>query len=114
MRFAVTTNMEGTPMSAFARIVKFGLGGAIGAAAGGAAAFVFAPQSGDELTGKIKSRLADARLAGAEAKAAKERELIGRFRAKVQDPTALQADEMAVQAAVSDAAQEAAMARVGR
>lgn len=101
-------------MSAFARIVKFGLGGAFGAAAGSAAAYLFAPQSGDELTGKIKSRLAAAKLAGAEAKAAKERELIARFRAKVQDPTALQVNEIAAQATVSNATQEAVLARVDR
>ncbi len=101
-------------MTVIARIVKFGLGSAIGAAAGGAAAYVFAPQSGGELTGKIKSRLADARLAGVEAKAAKERELIARFRTSVHDPTALQTDEMAAHAAVATAAQDAALARVAR
>jgi len=97
-------------MSAFGRLVKFGVGGAVGAAVGGAAAFVVAPQSGDELTGKLRQRLADARLAGAEAKAAKEQELIGRFRQSVNDTSALKANEMAAQAAVADATRDAATA----
>lgn len=97
-------------MSALARIVRFGLGGAIGAAAGGAAAYLFAPQSGEELGGKVRQRLADARLAGAEARAAKEQELISRFRLTVHDEGALRADEIAAQAAVADAARLAATA----
>ncbi len=101
-------------MSPIARIVKFGLGSAIGAAAGGAAAYIFAPQSGDALTGKLRSRFADARLAGAVAKAAKEHELIARFRAAVHDPMALQANELAAHAAVATATQDAALAGVDR
>lgn len=101
-------------MSAFGRLVKFGLGGAVGAAVGAAAAFVFAPRSGDELNGKIRQRLADARLAGVEAKAAKEHELIGRFRQVVNDSSALKANELAAQAAVADATRDAATAGVVR
>jgi len=97
-------------MSAFARLARFGFGSAVGAAVGGAAAFLFAPQSGDELGGKVRQRLADARLAGAEAKAAKEHEMIERFRQVVNDGDALTAGEMAAHARVADAARDAATA----
>ena len=102
---------EGDEMSAFARVVRFGLGGVLGAAVGGGAAFLFAPQSGDELGGKVRRRLADARLAGAEAEAAKEQELIARFRQAVNDAGALRADEVAAQAAVADASRSEAAVR---
>ncbi len=101
-------------MSAIGRLVKFGVGGAVGAAVGGAAAFVFAPRSGEELNGKIRQRLAATRLAGAQAKAAKEHELIGRFRQSVNDPSALNVNEMAAHAAVADATRDAATAGVVR
>jgi gas vesicle protein len=97
-------------MSAFTRLVKFGLGGAVGAAIGGAAAYFFAPQSGNELTGKIQARVAEAKLAGAEAQAQTEQAMINRFRATVNDPAALTAEEMSARSAVAKAAQNAAVA----
>ena len=97
-------------MSAITRLVKFSLGGAAGAAIGGAAAYFFAPQSGSELTGKIQTRVAEAKLAGAEAQAQTEQALINRFRARVQDPTALTATEMSARSAVTKAAQDVAVA----
>ena len=97
-------------MSAFTGLVKFGLGGAVGAAIGGAAAYLFAPQSGSELTGKFRARVAEAKLAGTEAKAQTEQALINRFRARVNDPAALTAAEMSARSAVTKAAQDAAVA----
>jgi gas vesicle protein len=97
-------------MSAHTRLVKFGLGGAVGAAIGGATASFFAPQSGNELSGKIQARVAAARLAGAEAQAQTEQALINRFRATVNDPAALTAAEMSARSAVAKAAQDAAVA----
>ena len=82
-------------MGAMRRLVRFGRGSLIGAGLGTAAAILFAPQSGDELKGRFIDRLREVRLAGAQAKAAKENELIQRFRAGVEDPEALRAEEEA-------------------
>lgn len=76
-------------MAAGRRIVGFGTGGVLGAALGGVVAYLFAPQSGKELTEKVQGRLDEMRIAGAQAKLEKQRELIGRFRETVEDPTAL-------------------------
>ncbi len=83
-------------MGAGTRLVKFGGGGLLGAGVGTAAAILFAPQSGGELTGRFLDRLRQARLAGAEAKVAKEEELIQKFRAGVNDPEALRDEEAKV------------------
>jgi gas vesicle protein len=93
-------------MGAGKRLIKFGGGGLLGAAVGTAVAVLWAPQSGEELKGRISDRLRQARLAGAEAKAAKEEELIRKFRAEVEDPEALQeeADKMRIEAAEAVAA----------
>ena len=96
-------------MSALTRLVKFGLGGAVGAALGGATAYLLAPQSGNELTGKIRARISEAKLAGAEAKAQTEQALINRFRLTVNDPAALTAQELSVRSAVTKAAQDVAV-----
>jgi len=97
-------------MSTLTRLVKFGLGGVVGAAIGGAATYFLAPQSGNELTGKIHARVAEAKLAGAEAQAQTEQALINRFRARVHDPAALTATEMSARSAVTKAAQDVAVA----
>ena len=78
------------------RLLKFGRGGLLGAAVGTAVAILWAPQSGDELKGRISDRLQRARLAGAEAKAQKEDELIRKFRVEVEDPHALRDEEAKV------------------
>lgn len=61
----------------------------LGAVFGGMVAYLFAPQNGSELTGKVRGRLDDVRIAGAQAKLDKQRELISRFRETVNDPGAL-------------------------
>ena len=90
-------------MGAAKRLVKLGSGGLLGAAVGTAVAILWAPQSGDELKGRIADRVRRARLAGAEAKAAKEDELIRKYRAEVEDPKALQEEEAKVRVEASQA-----------
>ena len=90
-------------MAAGRRLLKFGTGGLLGAAVGTAVAILFAPQSGGELKGRISDRLRQARLAGAEAKAAKEDELIRKFRTEVEDPDALHDEATKVQLEAAEA-----------
>lgn len=90
-------------MGAGKRLVRFGSGSVLGAGIGAAAAILFAPQSGDEMTGRLLDRLRQARLAGAEAKAAKEDELIRKFRGEVDDPTALRDEEAKVRVEAAEA-----------
>ncbi len=80
-------------MGAAKKALKIGSGGLLGTAVGTAVAILWAPQSGDELKGRIADRVRRARLAGAEAKAAKEDELIRKYRAEVNDPAALHEEE---------------------
>ena len=90
-------------MGAGKRLVKFAGGGMLGAAVGTAVAILWAPQSGDELKGRASDRWRQARLAGAEAKAAKEEELIRKFRAEVSDPDALQDEAVKVRLEAAEA-----------
>jgi gas vesicle protein len=78
------------------RWIKFGSGGLLGAAVGAAVALLWAPRSGNELKTQLAERVRQAQLAGAEAKAAKEEELIRRFRAGVADVGALRDEELRV------------------
>ena len=90
-------------MGAGKRLVKFGSGGVLGVAVGTAVAILWAPQSGDELKGRVADLVRRARLAGAEAKAAKEDELIRKFRAEVADPEALRDEESKVRLEAAEA-----------
>jgi len=90
-------------MGAGKRLVRFGGGGLLGAAIGTATAILLAPQSGAELKGRLQDRLRQARLAGAEAKAAKEDDLIRKFRTKVEDPDALQEEATKTQLEAAEA-----------
>ncbi|MEA2511740.1 MAG: hypothetical protein QOJ59_1227 [Thermomicrobiales bacterium] len=92
-------------MGAMKRIVKFTGGGLIGAAVGAVTASLFAPQSGEELQHKVHGRLRQAKLAGAQAKAEKEEELIQRFRNSVNDPNALEEERQRARAEVTAAVQ---------
>jgi gas vesicle protein len=80
-------------MGAGKRWLKFAGGGLVGAGVGSVIAALLAPRSGEELKGKIADRLRETKIAGTEAKAAKEAELIQKFRAGVGDPGALQDKE---------------------
>ena len=90
-------------MGAAKRLLKFGGGSLLGAAVGTAVAMLWAPQSGDELKGRISDRFRQARLAGAEAKVEREDELIHKFRAEVNDPDALRGEEAKVRGEASQA-----------
>ena len=72
---------------------KFTLGGLTGAAAGATAALLFPPDRGKGLQQKIRDRNRDAKLEGAQAKEAKENELIQKYRLEVNDAAALKAAE---------------------
>ncbi|MDQ3513590.1 MAG: YtxH domain-containing protein [Chloroflexota bacterium] len=76
-------------MSAAKRLLRFGGGSILGAGVGTAVAILLAPRGGDELKGRVRDRLQQAKLDGAEAKAAKEAQLIEKFRLDVEDPGAL-------------------------
>jgi gas vesicle protein len=77
-------------MGFMARTVKFTLGGMAGAAAGAVVAILVAPDSGPDFQRKLRERFATAKVAGLQAKADKEAELVRRFRMEVGDPSALQ------------------------
>ena len=100
-------------MGAGKRLMRFGSGSVLGAGIGAAAAILFAPQSGDEMTGRFWDRIRQARLAGAEAKAAKEDELIRKFRAGVNDPVALQEEETKSRLEAAEAMNAVAAAGLG-
>lgn len=96
-------------------VIKILAGTALGAGVGAAVSKLLEARAGVELeiTGpdgvarvvdadakpgigdRVKARLDAARLAGEEAKAAKEAELRGYFREKVNDPTAMAVDPLA-------------------
>src|SRR3954447_9923262 len=76
-------------MGLFQRAFKFTAGGLTGAAVGATVAVLLAPESGQDLQRSIRERIRAAKIAGAEAKAAKEAELVRKFRVEVSDPAAL-------------------------
>jgi hypothetical protein len=90
-------------MGAGKRLLKFGGGSLLGAAVGTAVAVLWAPQSGEELKGRLTDRIRQARLMGAQAKAEKEDELIRKFRSEVDDPEALRDEEAKVRVAAGQA-----------
>jgi gas vesicle protein len=89
-------------MGFFKGLVKFGAGSVLGGVTGIAAVVFFAPQSGGDLQKKVASRLHAAKLAGLEAQAEKEEELIRRFRKTVNDPGALEETRKEALATVND------------
>lgn len=76
-------------MDAVKRILKFGLGGAFGAAMGAGIASLFAPQKGQDLQKTSRAFVEEARTEGASAQAATETALTERFRQQVKDQNAL-------------------------
>jgi len=71
------------------RFKKFTVGGMTGAAVGGVAALLLAPDSGPGFQRKLHERIQTAKVAGLQAKADKEAELISKYRTEVSDPVAL-------------------------
>lgn len=80
-------------MGVIRSVGKFVLGGISGAAVGATAAMLVAPDSGPELQRKLRARLHAAKMAGVEAQAAKENELIRKYRLTVNDTGALKDSE---------------------
>jgi len=76
-------------MGMLGRIGAFIAGGALGAGVGAAVAILVAPQSGDEFREGFEQNVDRAMVAGLEAQASTEEELIRRFRAETGDPEAL-------------------------
>lgn len=76
-------------MGVIKKIGKFGLGGAVGSLIGVAGGLFLAPDSGTETQRKVRERIRTANVAGIEAQASKERELINRFRGETNDRGAL-------------------------
>lgn len=95
-------------MKIVARMLKFTLGGIAGAAVGATAAILLAPESGQDLQRDLRERIRRAKIDGVEAKAAKERELIRKYRAEVNDPEALTALEQETSLERDQAAMEIA------
>src|SRR5688572_22819012 len=63
-------------MGALGRIGAFIVGGALGAGVGAAVAMLVAPQSGDEFVESVERRIDHVKVAGLEAQARTEEELI--------------------------------------
>jgi gas vesicle protein len=82
-------------MGAIKKISKFGLGGLIGSAVGVVGGMLLAPESGEATQQKVRERIRDAKLAGVEAQASKERELIDRYRNETNNRGALTEAEIA-------------------
>lgn len=80
-------------MGALGRIGAFIVGGALGAGVGAAVAMLVAPQSGDEFVESVERRIDQVKVAGLEAQARTEEDLIRRFRAETGDPAALRDQE---------------------
>ena len=76
-------------MNVVGRLGSFIVGGLLGAGVGAAVAMLVAPQSGDEFVDTVERRVDQVKLAGLEAQARTEEEMIRRFRAETGDPDAL-------------------------
>jgi gas vesicle protein len=79
------------------KLLALGKGGALGAAAGAIAAALFAPKSGEQLQRDVNERIREAKIAGEDAQAAKQAELIERYRQGVDSTTALEHEKIAAQ-----------------
>jgi gas vesicle protein len=80
-------------MGALGRIGSFIAGGLLGAGVGAAVAMLTAPQSGEEFVSEVERKVDQVKLAGLEAQARTEEELIRRFRAETGDAGALRDQE---------------------
>lgn len=70
-------------------MARFTGGGLLGSLLGSTVAVILAPESGGDLQRRVWDRIQQARIAGTEAQAAKEEELIRKFRAVAEDRQAL-------------------------
>jgi gas vesicle protein len=85
------------------RIGAFITGGLLGAGVGAAVATLVAPQSGDQFRRDVERRVDQVKVAGLEAQARTEEELIRRFRAETGDPSALRDEETQVRVETAQA-----------
>ena len=81
---------SGNKMAVIKKLAKFGIGIVTGGAIGAAVGTLTAPDEGDSLRRRMKQHLVNARQAGDEARAAKQAQLISRFREDVGDVDALE------------------------
>jgi gas vesicle protein len=95
-------------MSLIGRAFKFTLGTATGVGIGAVVGLLVAPESGQDLQRNLRDRIRRAKVAGIEAKASKETELIQKFRAEVNDPQALRDLETSAKAERAQAVAQAA------
>jgi gas vesicle protein len=79
------------------KLLALAKGGALGAAAGGIVAALFAPKSGEQLQQDVNERIREAKIAGEDAQAAKQAELIERYRQGIDSTTALEQEKLAAQ-----------------
>lgn len=80
-------------MGALGRIGSFITGGLLGAGVGTAIAMLTAPKSGDQFRQGLERRVDQVKVAGLEAQARTEEDMIRRFRAETGDPNALRDEE---------------------
>jgi hypothetical protein len=101
-------------MALIGRIGAFVAGGLFGAGVGAGIAMLVAPQSGNELVDEVERRVDQAKLAGLEAQARTEEELIRRFRAETGDPNALRDQETMTRVGTAQAIADLGMAAGSR
>lgn len=97
-------------MGALGRIGAFIVGGALGAGVGAVVAMLVAPQSGDEFVESVERRIDQVKVAGLEAQARTEEDLIRRFRAETGDPAALRDQETQTRVETAQAIAEIGLA----
>ncbi|MBA3450776.1 MAG: hypothetical protein H0T18_06150 [Chloroflexia bacterium] len=97
-------------MGVLGRLGSFIAGGVLGAGVGAAVAMLVAPQRGDEFVDTFERRVDQAKLAGLEAQARTEEELIRRFRAETGDPDALRDQETLTRVETAQAIADLGMA----
>ncbi|MBA2595005.1 MAG: hypothetical protein M3Q50_10085 [Chloroflexota bacterium] len=97
-------------MTVIGRLGSFIVGGLLGAGVGAAVAMLVAPQSGDEFVDTVERRVDQVKLAGLEAQARTEEELIRRFRAETGDPDALRDQETLTRVETAQAIADLGMA----
>jgi len=89
-------------MASSNKFVVLAKGGLLGAAVGAVTAVFLAPKSGEQLKQDVNDRIREAKIAGENAKAAKQVELIERFRVGVDSSIALETSKIdALQNAVT-------------
>ncbi len=74
------------------RFLRFAAGGVVGFVGGVLGAVLLAPESGGDTRRKIERRVQEAKVAGVEAQAAAQQELIDKYRASTGMSTALEDD----------------------